>query len=58
MRDVRIFDYYEDDDGKRKAVLNQQDTAIAQQKQKIIKQKFKGLDMVRSRTQRGSLQTV
>ncbi len=41
MRDVRVFDYYEDDEGKRKAVLNQQETAIAQQKQKIMKQKFK-----------------
>lgn len=41
MRDVRVFDYIEDAEGKRKAVLNQKDTASAQQKQKIIKQKFK-----------------
>ena len=41
MRDVRVFDYIEDAEGKRKAVLNQKDTAAAQQKQKIIKQKFK-----------------
>lgn len=41
MRDVRVFDYTEDNEGKRKAVLNQQETAAAQQKQKIIKQKFK-----------------
>lgn len=41
MRDVHVFDYTEDNEGKRKAVLNQQETAAAQQKQKIIKQKFK-----------------
>ena len=41
MRDVRVFDYIEDAEGKRKAVLNQNDTAAAQAKQKIIKQKFK-----------------
>ena len=41
MRDVRVFDYTEDSEGKRKAVLNQQETAAAQAKQKIIKQKFK-----------------
>lgn len=41
MRDVRVFDYVEDAEGKRKAVLNQNETAAAQAKQKIIKQKFK-----------------
>lgn len=41
MRDVRVFDYTEDAEGKKKAVLNQKETTAAQAKQKIIKQKFK-----------------
>ena len=40
LKDVRIFDYVEDADGKRKAVLNKKETAIAQSKQEIIKQGF------------------
>ncbi len=40
LKDVRIFDYFEDDDGKRKAVLNKKETAIAQGKQELIKQAF------------------
>lgn len=40
LRDVRIYDYVEDDDGKKKAVLNKKETAIAQSKQELIKQKF------------------
>ncbi len=41
LRDVRIFDYIEDENGKRKAVLNKKETAIAQSKQEMIKQGFK-----------------
>ena len=40
MKDVRVFDYMEDDEGKKKAVLNKKETAIAQSKQKLIKQGF------------------
>lgn len=41
MRNVKVFDYKENDEGKRVAILNKEETTIAQQKQKIIKQKFK-----------------
>ncbi len=41
MKDVRIYDYIEDDEGKKKAVLNKKETAIAQAKQELIKQGFK-----------------
>ena len=40
LKDVRIFDYEEDADGKKKAVLNKKETAIAQAKQELIKQGF------------------
>lgn len=40
MKDVRVFDYIEDDEGKKKAVLNKKETAIAQSKQELIKQGF------------------
>lgn len=40
MKDVRVFDYIEDADGKKKAVLNKKETAIAQSKQELIKQGF------------------
>ena len=40
LKDVRIFDYIEDDEGKKKAVLNKKETAIAQSKQELIKQGF------------------
>lgn len=40
MKDVRVFDYIEDDEGKKKAVLNKEETAIAQSKQELIKQGF------------------
>ena len=29
LKDVRIFDYVEDADGKKKAILNKKETAIA-----------------------------
>ena len=41
LRDVRIFDYFEDDEGRKKAVLNKKETAIAQGKQESIKNAFK-----------------
>ena len=40
LKDVRIFDYIEDADGKRTPVLNKKETAIAQAKQELIKQAF------------------
>ena len=40
LKDVRIFDYVEDEEGKKKAVLNKKETAIALQKQELIKQGF------------------
>ena len=40
LKDVRIFDYVEDENGKKKAILNKKETAIAQAKQELIKQGF------------------
>lgn len=40
MKDVRVFDYMEDDEGKKRAILNKKETAIAQSKQELIKQGF------------------
>ena len=40
LKDVRIFDYVEDEYGNRKPVLNKKETAIAQGKQEMIKQAF------------------
>lgn len=40
LKGVRIFDYIEDDEGRKKAVLNKKETAIAQSKQEMIKQEF------------------
>ncbi|NDO18078.1 helicase [Lachnospiraceae bacterium MD329] len=40
LRDVRIFDYKENEEGKRVAVLNPKETTIAQQKQEAIKAAF------------------
>lgn len=40
LRDVRIFDYKYDRDGRKIAVLNAKQTAIAQGKQEQIKQEF------------------
>ena len=40
QRDVRIFDYIQDENGKKKPVLNKKETAIAQGKQELIKQAF------------------
>lgn len=41
LKNVKVFDYEEDENGKRVAILNKKETTIAQQKQKIIKQRFK-----------------
>lgn len=41
LRNVRVFDYEEDKNGKRVAILNKKETAIAQSKQELIKQAFK-----------------
>ena len=40
LREVKIFDYIEDSDGKKKPVLNKKETALAQAKQEAIKQAF------------------
>jgi N12 class adenine-specific DNA methylase len=40
LKDVRIFDYVEVKDGKKTAILNKKETAIAQGKQEMIKQAF------------------
>ena len=40
QKDVRVFDYIEDENGKKKPVLNKKETAIAQDRQELIKQKF------------------
>ncbi|MBQ7959705.1 MAG: DEAD/DEAH box helicase family protein [Clostridia bacterium] len=40
LKDVRIFDYVEDEEGKKKPVLNKKETMIAQQKQDLIKAEF------------------
>lgn len=40
LKDTRIYDYYEDENGKRVAELNKKETAIAQAKQEQIKLAF------------------
>ena len=40
LKDVRIFDYVYDADGRKNAVLNKKETAIAQSKQELIKDAF------------------
>jgi N12 class adenine-specific DNA methylase len=41
LRDVRVYDYTKDADGKEHRVLNKKETTLAQQKQELIKQAFK-----------------
>lgn len=41
LRDIRIYDTYEDVDGKQKRVLNKKETTLAQQKQQAIKDTFR-----------------
>ncbi len=40
LKDVRISDYVYDADGKKQAVLNKKETAIAQSKQELLKEAF------------------
>ena len=40
LKDVRIFDYQYDTDGRRVAMLNKKETAIAQGKQELLKEAF------------------
>lgn len=40
LKDIRIFDYQYDRDGRRVAVLNKKETAIAQGKQELLKEAF------------------
>ena len=40
LKDVRIFDYQYDPDGRRVAVFNKKETAIAQGKQELLKEAF------------------
>lgn len=40
QRDVRVFDYIEDKNGDKRPVLNKKETAVAQDRQELIKQKF------------------
>lgn len=40
QKDVRVFDYIYDDDGNKKPVLNKKETAIAQDRQELIKAQF------------------
>ena len=40
LKDVRIFDYQYDTDGRSVAVLNKKETAIAQGKQELLKEAF------------------
>ena len=41
LRDVRIYDVVEDEDGKLKRVLNTKETTLAAQKQSLIREEFK-----------------
>ena len=40
QKDVRVFDYIYDNDGNKKPVLNKKETAIAQDRQELIKAQF------------------
>jgi N12 class adenine-specific DNA methylase len=40
LKDVRIFDYIEDSEGKKQQILNKKETTVAQQKQELIKSGF------------------
>jgi N12 class adenine-specific DNA methylase len=41
LRDVRVYDIVEDENGKEKRVLNQKETTLAQQKQQAIRDAFR-----------------
>ncbi len=40
LKDTRVYDYHEDENGKKVAELNKKETAIAQAKQELIKNAF------------------
>lgn len=40
LKDVRVFDYQYDETGRRVAVLNKKETAVAQSKQELLKEAF------------------
>ena len=40
LKDVRIYDTIEDEEGRLKRILNKKDTMLAQQKQQVIKDAF------------------
>ena len=42
LKDVKIMDYPEDENGRKHPVLNKKETAIAQGKQELIKEAFQG----------------
>ena len=41
LKDARVVDYVEDENGKKKPVLNKKETAVALAKQEAIKAAFK-----------------
>ena len=41
LKDARVYDYVEDENGRKKAVLNKKETMLAIQKQDAIKEAFK-----------------
>ncbi|MCL2853972.1 MAG: DEAD/DEAH box helicase family protein, partial [Defluviitaleaceae bacterium] len=41
MRDIRVYNYVQDAEGKTKRVLDKKETTLAQQKQEMIKREFK-----------------
>ncbi len=41
LKPIKIFDYIEDEAGKKHPVLNEKETLLAQEKQNLIKSKFK-----------------
>ena len=40
QKDAQVFNYIEDENGKKRPILNKKETAIAQDRQELIKQKF------------------
>ena len=45
LRDTRVYDVVQDENGREKRELNQKETTIAQQKQQAIKDAFSRLGM-------------
>jgi N12 class adenine-specific DNA methylase len=40
LKPIKVMDYIEDNEGKKRAVLNEKETLLAQEKQSVIKSKF------------------